>query len=174
MIYYRGISADDFERAGRYAWENLKAENTLGHFQRNHNTSMGVAFPVLENKMCGCGCGGKIVPPKRRWAGEHCGRLAYIVTGAIGYPRQAYWLLAALMGHKCAHCGVAARKYGEYDYKEFDVDHIIEVKAGGGGCWIDNLQLLCRKCHTKKTSGFATRRAKQRKSRHGVQLSIPL
>ncbi len=33
-----------------------------------------------------------------------------------------------------------------------DVDHIIEVKDGGDFYDMDNLQLLCRRCHGRKTA----------------------
>jgi hypothetical protein len=46
-----------------------------------------------------------------------------------------------------------------------DVDHIIELAAGGSNT-IDNVQPLCKPCHKAKTSRFNSTRATQ--SHQGV------
>lgn len=43
------------------------------------------------------------------------------------------------------------RLCGSYD-NLWEVDHVIEVREGGGACGLDNLQTLCPSCHDEKTS----------------------
>lgn len=40
----------------------------------------------------------------------------------------------------------------------FDVDHILPVVEGGGGCGLDNLRTLCHPCHKRMTAELAARR----------------
>lgn len=56
--------------------------------------------------------------------------------------------------YKCVRC--AARGTHE-------VDHILPVSEGGGGCGLDNLRTLCVCCHRHETRKLAARRAEQRK-----------
>jgi len=49
------------------------------------------------------------------------------------------------------------------------VDHIIELAIGGTNT-LDNLQPLCRPCHTAKTVSFNQRRRKPSKGDRGVFL----
>lgn len=44
----------------------------------------------------------------------------------------------------CNHCGTA---------DDLTVDHIIELEDGGEPYALDNLQVLCRSCNTRKTRG---------------------
>lgn len=34
----------------------------------------------------------------------------------------------------------------------YDVDHIVRVADGGGGCGLENLQTLCTRCHRDRTA----------------------
>jgi len=51
-------------------------------------------------------------------------------------------------------CGIV-EKYKEYknglSVNAIHKDHKIPVHKGGGGCWLDNYQLLCDDCHKDKT-----------------------
>jgi len=42
----------------------------------------------------------------------------------------------------CVKCGI--------DDDRLEVHHIIPVSEGGGSCGLDNVQLLCSKCHLEK------------------------
>ena len=55
----------------------------------------------------------------------------------------------------CASCG-------EYDVA-WQADHILEVVNGGGACGLDNLQTLCLRCHTSKTTRLLRLLAVKRK-----------
>jgi hypothetical protein len=60
-------------------------------------------------------------------------------------------------GKTCMYCGARAT----------DVDHIIELAAGGSNT-IDNVQPLCRECHRHKTSQFNTVRPRGSQGTGGV------
>lgn len=51
-----------------------------------------------------------------------------------------------------------------------DVDHIIELAAGGTNT-IDNVQPLCRDCHKAKTARFNSTRQRGTESHRGVFLT---
>lgn len=40
---------------------------------------------------------------------------------------------------------------GSVESALWDMDHVVPVKDGGGGCGLDNLQTLCLWCHDRKT-----------------------
>lgn len=43
----------------------------------------------------------------------------------------------------------------------YDVDHIVPVAEGGGGCGLDNLRTLCLRCHRIETTALAGRLARR-------------
>lgn len=45
----------------------------------------------------------------------------------------------------------------------YQIDHIVPVAEGGGGCGLENLQTLCTACHKAKTVAQAKRAAARRK-----------
>jgi 5-methylcytosine-specific restriction endonuclease McrA len=53
-----------------------------------------------------------------------------------------------------------ARLYSEW----WDMDHLVPVIEGGGGCGLDNLRTLCIPCHRAETRALAARRAAARRS----------
>ena len=54
---------------------------------------------------------------------------------------------------RCQHCGV--RHY----VRDLEVDHVIEIAAGGAPLDYANLQTVCRSCHRAKTLPFLRRRS---------------
>jgi len=70
---------------------------------------------------------------------------------------------------KCAHCGemVTDRQVdhidpvGAFPKSEADLPYVVARLF----CSIDNLQVLCKSCHAKKTAREATERAKKKKER---------
>ena len=119
----------------------------VGHgdcFRRVNSLNMEVLFPQVEKKVCACGCGGKLQGRRSRWATEDCSKFAlgvyWIICGQIqrsgNYIFQYY-------GYACRNCGDMNA--------ELHIDHIIPVYAGGGACWLSNLQPLCIDCHKEKT-----------------------
>jgi len=75
-----------------------------------------------------------------RWFSvRHNPRLAKIASQKYGVPR--------------------ARLYGDW----WDMDHVVPVIEGGGGCGLDNLRTLCIPCHRQETRALAARRAEARR-----------
>lgn len=77
------------------------------------------------------------------------------------YPHN---IIRKKFDHKCALCGIDERDVhcpsaDKWCISAMDVDHIIPL-IDGGSHELDNLQLLCRPCHRKKT-------AKEAKLRRG-------
>ncbi|HYA58271.1 MAG TPA: HNH endonuclease signature motif containing protein [Thermoplasmata archaeon] len=55
--------------------------------------------------------------------------------------------------YTCRLCGVRRRA------RELDVDHIVEISAGGAALEYSNLQTVCRSCHREKTRRFRAQRS---------------
>lgn len=53
-------------------------------------------------------------------------------------------------GGRCVKCGAPAK----------EVDHIVEVAAGGEWFDLGNLQSLCQPCHHRKSARFAGERSR--------------
>jgi 5-methylcytosine-specific restriction endonuclease McrA len=58
------------------------------------------------------------------------------------------------------------RRIGGY----WDMDHIVPVVKGGGGCGLDNLRTLCIHCHRNETAGLAAGRAAGRRPQRELPL----
>ncbi len=54
---------------------------------------------------------------------------------------------------------LSAHSWGVMDGELWQVDHILPVVEGGGGCGLSNLRTLCTGCHKKETKALAARRA---------------
>ena len=75
-----------------------------------------------------------------------------IATGGFNYRRPTSYHRESILrrhNHTCAGCGGVGDK----------VDHIKPLWAGGHGLWNGNLQVLCDKCHKRKTKWEAGQRA---------------
>jgi hypothetical protein len=59
------------------------------------------------------------------------------------------WRLRRERDHVCAGCGCC---------RGYEVDHVVAI-ADGGSTAYENLQLLCRECHARKTATEAAQRA---------------
>lgn len=122
----------------------------VGHlidpFKRHAGLSMEQVFPKLEGQ-CACGCD---KPPKsgegwqRKWATDECQEFASdvlsIINNYFGKPAKYITRYAGEVCSECTntHC--------------LELDHIVGVKQGGGGCWLSNYRWLCKDCHTDKTN----------------------
>lgn len=123
----------------------IYARQPVDPFRRVQATlSFALMFPNKDG-LCACGCGRNLTGRQRRWATEDCSSFAYNVWAIIDGRRDtiAFYVSKLNGGYECK-CG-----QGEGDSK---LDHIIPVKHGGGGCWLNNFQWLCHKCHVKKTN----------------------
>ncbi len=96
-------------------------------------------FPSRNDGICRCGCGH---PAKRSWATSSCSNFCWKVYFIICYGTQyARKFIETYYGSNCMSCSGNG----------CDIDHIIPVKHGGGGCWLSNFVPLCKKCHNDKT-----------------------
>jgi 5-methylcytosine-specific restriction endonuclease McrA len=82
-----------------------------------------------------------------------------VPTGLYGAPWKRPWLnrararLALDRGSKCAHCGLEWDMWRTLDYDEpcpLVVDHVVPLSQDGDHA-LDNMQLLCKRCHRAKT-----------------------
>ena len=67
-----------------------------------------------------------------------------------------------MYGKTCNYCGDIG----------LEVDHVIELAAGGEDT-IDNLQVLCKECHKRKTSAFNSKRLTGHTATRGVFCEQP-
>jgi 5-methylcytosine-specific restriction endonuclease McrA len=118
-----------------------RISHLINPYRRNQGKlTIEALFPKNDNGDCRCGCGQKA---KFSWADQNCKNFAYRVYSIIAYgTKEAKVLLHTYYGSKCCECN-------ENDWE--DIDHIIPVKHGGGGCWLGNFKPLCKPCHKTKT-----------------------
>lgn len=99
---------------------------------------------------CLCGCKKPITGKRRVWATDTCYKYAWLLYCIIkGRVEVIKTLIRIYQGDWCKGCGVELKYAGE-------LDHIVPVFKGGGGCWLSNYQLLCTECHKHKTKSERT------------------
>jgi hypothetical protein len=128
----------------------LTAKGKIKPFSRRQDIGVDDVLPSQPAGLCACGCGAAIKKPRRKWATDSCCWFGYAVQGILlGDMKEVLKYLqrqrkaAGLPVWACWHCG---------EISKLEVDHILAVKLGGGGRWLDNYQLLCGVCHQKKTN----------------------
>lgn len=97
----------------------------------------------------------KMMAPRLGWPGA--GRKASRLPG-LGFYHSPEWRglvkrLIRMRGGWCETCGAARGATGANGRPVVLVgDHIVEIKDGGARLDPDNVQLLCRPCHMRKTA----------------------
>lgn len=127
-------------------FDPVEVYNRIHHlidpYKRVHAIGIADLFPKIEGQ-CACGCG-KEIKPHRRFASDGCSTLGWAVRNIICNAHQIpKRYIMRYYGSKCAGC---IERPGE------ELDHIIGVKHGGGGCWLSNYKWLCYQCHRNKTN----------------------
>ncbi len=114
--------------------------------KRHAGVQMEDLFPKIEGR-CACGC--EKAPPsgkgwQRKWAHNDCQDFASDVLSIINnyFGKPAYYI-SLYSGKKCCQCESKI---------DLELDHIVGVKQGGGGCWLSNYRWLCKVCHNDKTN----------------------
>jgi hypothetical protein len=123
---------------------------------------IGLMFPKVKG-ICGCGCRELLGKGKSRWANPDCMYFANTVREIIcGYTSTIKLVMKMDRTWKCVNC---------HRVRSLKIDHIIPVKHGGGGCWLENYQLLCQKCHVVKTrEDFGWKGKIQLSSKKGINI----
>ena len=127
----------------------------INHYHRFPSLSMRMLFPK-NGKICGCGCDRQLEGKKTRWASEECSNFAVDVYRIMaGDVMTISYYLKKYIGEKvCLQCGVMeyfrTSKVGNL-ICGIELDHVLPVHKGGGGCWLTNYQFLCYECHKPKT-----------------------
>jgi 5-methylcytosine-specific restriction endonuclease McrA len=108
-------------------------------------------FPSRKG-FCACGCGKPLTGRRRKWATDECCDRAYIQFAIIkGDTRIIREELFKRDQGFCYCCG-------QFD-SNWQADHIIPVKEGGGATGLHNFQTLCQECHKEKTHSLSHQRA---------------
>lgn len=126
-------------------YKRLHESNGLNPFKRHSKINFSILFPRVDG-VCSCGCGKKLKGRQRRWASVDCRNLAatvyYVISGNTTYLRKLRKIIIG--GYYCEVCLKQESK--------LELDHLIPVKHGGGGCWLSNYQFKCKHCHRIKTN----------------------
>lgn len=76
-----------------------------------------------------------------------CGKFAFycrqIICGDTSNTVSSVLAVINGYGNYCVNCGSGNR---------VQIDHVIGVAHGGGGCWLNNFEPLCHTCHVDKTN----------------------
>lgn len=131
-------------------------------FRRRQSISIRDLFPN-EPKVCACGCQKQLDGRKRRWASKECQvlplQIFFIIQGDVDVISK---YVRARDGEGCRRCSRTWNDIWEsldpelpWDTRarmsQMELDHIVPVWKGGGGCWLNNYQFLCNGCHKIKT-----------------------
>lgn len=135
----------------------LYSRISINPFKRRQTVGMDAMWPTIEKGICACGCGSILTGKQRRCASDDCRNFAVAIHQIIaGDPNFVDRYLSLYIGNR--NCNVCNRKDGDCppelyrdNWSFIQKDHIIPVHKGGGGCWLDNYQYLCDKCHKEKS-----------------------
>lgn len=115
---------------------------SIDRHSRKNSISKDEIFPPIDG-YCFCGCGTKLPPYRIKWANDECREFSFYVWSIIsGRTNEIKEILRNGRAPVCCKCG---------SNKRIEVDHVVPVSSGGGGCWITGYQLLCYDCHKAKT-----------------------
>lgn len=124
-----------------------RIKKRLNPYKRKHNSrEIGVKymFPSIKG-YCACGCKRRLKGKQRKWASKQCSDFAYNVYSIFaGHVKTIRYYMNI---YQNGNCNICKEKLGSYK----ECDHILPVYKGGGGCWLDNYQLIHKECHLEKT-----------------------
>lgn len=133
---------------------------TFSHYKRINTVEMSTIFPN-EKGICACGCGEHLKGRSTRWFDKSHTDLALMIQCIIaGRSESIRPIISSIYGAECSVCGISSDDaYDKYYNRDsfslvsnfLELDHIIPVHQGGGGCWLGNYQLLCVGCHKEKS-----------------------
>lgn len=139
----------NFDSTGRY----FEAEREFKERQRCRRASSPRAMPPWPvqskergpngHRLCRCGCGKEVPPPKRAWFSQKCYRETCLKHNWSSLRHHVF----ERDKHTCVKCGATAN---------LECDHIIPLAEGGTHA-PENLRTLCRSCHQKETAALQRR-----------------
>lgn len=129
---------------------------TVDPYKRYQSIPISSMFPKQIDR-CACGCGAILTGKRTMWATDDCHKFAALVQsficGGMGDIKRA---LKQYYEWNCMDCGTDDKgrvwERSGYVVDDIQIDHIVGVKHGGGGCWLSNYKFRCGECHTKKTN----------------------
>jgi 5-methylcytosine-specific restriction endonuclease McrA len=134
--------------------QNLYNRIKIDKYKRYQKIGIEQMFPSTKSKKCACGCGKALPKGRRRWNSDTCMEFAFYANQIIkGDTAKIKEILYEVLDYKCCKCG---KNHSEIEVPHdllctIELDHIVAVKNGGGGCWLGNYQFICYHCHKEKT-----------------------
>ncbi|MFN8296759.1 MAG: HNH endonuclease signature motif containing protein [Chitinophagales bacterium] len=128
-------------------YDRINDLGCLDPYLRHPKVSLSIIFPK-QGRFCSCGCGIELKGRQTRWSNKQCSDFAVNIFNIINGRVETikFFRSKIIGGLKCEKCGESEHFFAH------DLDHIIPVAHGGGGGWISNYQILCKKCHREKTN----------------------
>lgn len=120
--------------------------------KRRQSYRFDEVWPTEQAGVCACGCGEVLSGRRTRWATDLCSGFAATVYCVVINGDTAGTINNILTTIKSQTTGerLCCIKCGSHD--SIQIDHIIGVAHGGGGCWLNNFEPLCHDCHVDKTN----------------------
>jgi hypothetical protein len=144
--HQRGLNFDGIEQFMEAKAKHREQQRK----QRNASPRAMPPWPIQSRdrgpnglRVCRCGCGREVQPPKRAWFSQDCHRQASL---------KHDW--RALRNHVFTRDKFACVKC--LSNTQLECDHIIPL-AEGGGHDVSNLRTLCYVCHKKETKALLAR-----------------
>lgn len=123
------------------------AEREKNGHRRGYRVSVRNPPPAV--KICRW-CGTSDLGPRRR---SICSKACERELAIRSHPSYARTMVGRRDKWTCQLCGG----------KGYDCDHIVPVAEGGGCCGVDNLRILCGKCHGAETGKLRKRLNEQKR-----------
>lgn len=124
----------------------------INPYERKQTLDVQKMWPNSEPGKCACGCGTVLTGRQTRWAGETHSKFPIQVFHILrGDLDVILYYLTKFLPHCCCRCEKKHSVNANF-YSDLQVDHVLAVMNGGGGAWLGNYQILCTKCHGRKSS----------------------
>ncbi|QJD96928.1 hypothetical protein HH214_14135 [Mucilaginibacter robiniae] len=130
------------------------ARINIEKFKRRQKLDIKELFPNTTTGYCACGCGMKLLGRQSRWASRKCSDFPrHVQLILCGDSQLIKKIMMCYLPYECCkcHCKNYIISTAKSKVDGIQVDHVIAVKNGGGGCWLGNYQFICHTCHAKKT-----------------------
>lgn len=142
---------------------------TIKPFKRHQSIAIDYIFPSPKDGTCACGCGTKLKGRQTRWSSEKCQKFpVYILKILIGDLQLIRGIMQYFHPYECCECHCEPYVIESNFASGIQVDHIVSIKDGGGGCWLGNYRFICHKCHSKKTAKDHHTRKQQKQKQHAI------